>query len=439
MPEAKVASAHALSYLPGFGNEHMTEARAGALPVAQNSPQRTPLGLYTEQLSGTAFTAPRAQNRRSWLYRVLPSARHGAFKRIPDGFVRSAPVEEVEATPDQLRWNPLPIPERPTDFIDGCVTLAANGNAALHVGAAIHVYVASRSMKDRYFYDADGELLIVPQMGALRIATELGVLEIAPGEIAVLPRGVRFGVELLDATVRGYICENYGALFSLPELGPLGSNGLANARDFLYPVAAFEQHSAPCELVAKFQGRLWSTELDRSPFDVVAWRGNYAPYKYDLARFNTMGSVSYDHPDPSINTVLTSPSDTPGIANVDFVIFPPRWLVTDHTFRPPWYHRNFMSEFMGLVKGVYDSRAEGFVPGGCSLHNCMSGHGPDAAAFEHATSVELRPQYLDHTLAFMFETRFVNQPTRFALQTEALQSDYSQTWSALRPHYGQDA
>ncbi|MGZ5090245.1 MAG: homogentisate 1,2-dioxygenase [Burkholderiales bacterium] len=439
MQPPSAARASALSYLAGFGNEHMSEARAGALPVGQNSPQRTALGLYTEQLSGTAFTAPRTQNRHSWLYRIVPSARQGSFKRIPDGFVRSAPFEEVEATPNQLRWNPISIPERPTDFIDGCVTLAGNGNAALHVGAAIHVYAANRSMHDRYLYDADGELLIVPQMGALRLATELGILEIGTGEIAVLPRGVRFRVELLDPEARGYICENYGALFSLPELGPLGSNGLANGRDFLFPVAAFEENPGACELVAKFQGRFWSTELDRSPLDVVAWRGNYAPYKYDLARFNTMGSVSYDHPDPSINTVLTSASDTPGIANVDFVIFPPRWLVADHTFRPPWYHRNVMSEFMGLLRGVYDSRAEGFVPGGCSLHNCMSGHGPDAAAFEHATTVELHPQYLNDTLAFMFETRFVNQPTRFALQTDALQSDYSQVWSALRPRYGEDA
>jgi homogentisate 1,2-dioxygenase len=428
-----------LTYLAGFGNEHMTEARVGALPLGQNSPQRGLLGLYTEQLSGTAFTAPRAQNRRSWLYRLLPSAVHSTFRRIPEKLVRTAPSDEVQATPNQLRWNPLPIPAEPADFADGWITIACNGNAAMHIGAGIHVYVANRSMRDRYFYDADGELLIVPQMGRLRLATEFGLLDIAPGEIAVLPRGVRFRVDLLDASARGYICENYGALFGLPELGPIGSNGLANARDFLFPIAAFEDHAPACELVAKFQGTFWAAEIDHSPLDVVAWHGNYAPYKYDLTRFNTMGSVSYDHPDPSIYSVLTSASDTPGHANVDFVIFPPRWLVAEHTFRPPWYHRNIMSEFMGLVRGTYDARAHGFVPGGCSLHNCMSAHGPDAATFERATVIELAPQYLDDTLAFMFETRLVNCPTRFALETEALQSDYPELWSGLTKHYGQNA
>jgi homogentisate 1,2-dioxygenase len=268
----------------------------------------------------------------------------------------------------------------------------------------------------------------VPQLGRLRLATEFGLLDVGPGDIAVLPRGVRFRVDLLDVSARGYICENYGALFCLPELGPIGSNGLANARDFLYPIAAFEDRSGACELIAKFQGSLFAAEIDHSPLDVVAWHGNYAPYKYDLTRFNTMGSVSYDHPDPSIYTVLTSGSDTPGHANVDLVIF-----------RPPWYHRNVMSEFMGLVRGIYDARAQGFVPGGCSLHNCMSGHGPDPMTFERATAMELAPQYLDDTLAFMFETRLVNRPTRFALETDALQSDYPELWSGLTKNYGQNA
>jgi homogentisate 1,2-dioxygenase len=436
---AQAKDGSALTYLAGFGNEHMTEARAGALPSGQNSPQRGMLGLYTEQLSGTAFTAPRAQNRRSWLYRLLPSAVHSSFQRIPERLVRSAPLDEVQATPNQLRWNPLPIPAEPADFVDGWITIAGNGNAAMNVGAGIHVYVANRSMRDRYFYDADGELLIVPQIGRLHLATEFGLLDVAPGEIAVLPRGVRFRVDLRDASARGYICENYGAPFWLPELGPIGSNGLANARDFLYPIAAFEDLACACELVAKFQGSLWAAQIDHSPLDVVAWHGNYAPYKYDLTRFNTIGSVSYDHPDPSIHTVLTSASDNPGHANVDFVIFPPRWLVAEHTFRPPWYHRNVMSEFMGLVRGTYDARVQGFVPGGCSLHNCMSAHGPDAATFERATAIELKPQYLDDALAFMFETRLVNRPTRFALETEALQSDYPELWSGLTKHYGQNA
>jgi homogentisate 1,2-dioxygenase len=424
-----------LQYLSGFGNEHASEARAGALPVGRNSPQRAPLGLYAEQLSGTAFTAPRSVNRRSWLYRMMPSAKHSAFRRVPNRLVRSAPFNEVEASPNQMRWNPLPLPEVPTDFIDGWVTMAGNGSTAGQVGAGVHLYVANRSMHERFFYDADGELLVVPQLGRLRFVTELGRLDVAPGEICVVPRGIRFRVELAENHARGYICENYGAAFRLPELGPIGANGLANARDFLYPTAWFEERAGEFELTAKFQGKLWSARIGHSPLDVVAWHGNYAPYKYDLARFNAIGSISFDHPDPSIYTVLTSPSDTAGTANIDFVIFPPRWLVAEDTFRPPWYHRNVMSEFMGLVRGVYDSRAEGFVPGGSSLHNCMTGHGPDAATFERASSTELKPVYLDNTLAFMFETRFVSHPTRLALETEALQPDYVATWHGLERHF----
>jgi homogentisate 1,2-dioxygenase len=419
-------------YASGFGNEHATEAVAGALPVGKNSPQRTPFGLYAEQLSGTAFTAPRSENRRSWLYRLRPSAAHPPFRPLPAGALRSGPFDEVPPSPNRLRWSPLPIPEAPTDFVDGLFTLGGNGSPAMGAGTSIHVYAANRSMKDRVLFDADGEMLIVPQLGALRLATELGLLEIAPGEIAVVPRGVRFRVELLAGEARGYVCENHGAPFRLPELGPIGSNGLANARDFLAPVAWFEDVEAPTRVVQKFQGRLWETELDHSPLDVVAWHGNLAPYKYDLARFNTIGTVSFDHPDPSIFTVLTSPSDTPGTANCDFVIFPPRWMVAEQTFRPPWFHRNVMSELMGLVHGVYDAKAEGFVPGGASLHNCMSAHGPDRATYDQAVAADLKPHKIDQTLAFMFETRWVIAPTRAAMESPALQADYDAVWSNLK-------
>jgi homogentisate 1,2-dioxygenase len=286
-------------------------------------------------------------------------------------------------------------------------------------------------MTDSVFYCADGELLIVPQSGRLRLCTELGVLELSPGEMGVVPRGVRFRAELPDGQARGYVCENYGALFRLPELGPIGANGLANPRDFLSPVAAFEDVDRPTRVIQKFQGNLWETELDHSPLDVVAWHGNLAPYKYDLARFNTINTVSFDHPDPSIFTVLTSPSDTPGTANCDFVIFPPRWMVAEDTFRPPWFHRNVMSEYMGLVTGVYDAKAEGFAPGGGSLHNCMSAHGPDRATYDKAVSAELAPHKIKDTLAFMFETRWVIAPTRFAMETPALQKDYDSCWNDL--------
>ena len=430
------------SYLSGFGNEFATEAIAGALPQGQNSPQRAPLGLYAEQFSGTAFTAPRAQNLRSWLYRIRPSVVHQPFKQIENKLWLSAPFTDAAPTPNQLRWNPLPLPSAPTDFIDGMMTMAGNGDTGLQVGMAAHVYAANHSMT-RFFYNADGELLIVPQEGALTIHSELGVLAIAPGEIAVLPRGLKFRIEH-TGNVRGYVCENYGAPFRLPELGPMGANGLANARDFLTPVAAYEDAAYENEegdfrLIAKFQGNWWEAEIGHSPLDVVAWHGNYAPYKYDLARFNAMNTVSFDHPDPSIFTVLTSPSDTAGTANVDFVIFPPRWMVAEHTFRPPWFHRNVMSEFMGLIRGEYDAKplkeGAGFLPGGVSLHNCMSPHGPDAEAFEKASNAELTPKKYENTLAFMFESRYVFRPTAYALATTALQQDYWECWQGLQKHF----
>jgi homogentisate 1,2-dioxygenase len=426
-----------LAYQTGFGSEFATEALEGALPVGRNSPQRAPYGLYAEQLSGTAFTAPRAVNRRVWLYRIRPAVLHGAFSELTHPSLASSPFDAVASSPNQLRWDPLPLPRAPTDFIDGLTTIAGNGNAAAQHGIAIHVYACNRSMSDRYFYDADGELLLVPQQGGLRIATELGVLAVEPGEIALVPRGVRFCVELADpaAAARGYVCENYGAMLRLPELGPIGANGLANPRDFLAPVAAYSEREGAFELVAKFGGCLWRAPIDHSPLDVVAWHGNYTPYKYDLARFNAINTVSFDHPDPSIFTVLTSPSDTAGTANVDFVVFPPRWMVAEGTFRPPWFHRNVMSEYMGLVRGVYDAKAEGFVPGGGSLHNAMSGHGPDAATFERASQAPLVPQKIDDTLAFMFESRYVIHPTARALASPQLQRDYQACWQGLAKHF----
>ncbi len=425
----------ALSYQSGFGNEFATEALPGALPVGRNSPQRAPYGLYAEQVSGTAFTAPRAVNRRSWLYRIRPAALHGKFEALAHagfhGDFGHGPV-----TPEQLRWSPLPMPAAPTDWLDGLFTMAGNGGPAAGTGAGIHVYAANKDMDGRYFYDADGELLIVPQQGRLHIATELGVLEIEAQEIAVIPRGIRFSVSLPDGEARGYVCENFGAMLQLPDLGPIGSNGLANPRDFMAPVASYEDRTGDFELVAKFQGGLWRADLGHCPLDVVAWHGNYAPCKYDLRRFNTLGSISYDHPDPSIFLVLHSPSDSAGVSNLDFVIFPPRWLVAQDTFRPPWFHRNIASDFMGLVHGAYDAKAAGFVPGGASLHNSMSGHGPDAATFDKATKADLsKPDAITDTMAFMFETRHVLRPTAHALDAPQRQADYQQCWQGLARHF----
>jgi homogentisate 1,2-dioxygenase len=424
-----------LGYQSGFANEFATEALAGALPVGRNSPQRCAYGLYAEQFSGTAFTAPRHANRRSWLYRIRPAVVHGRFTRSDDSFMTSH-FDSLLASPNQLRWDPPPIPTSPTDFVAGMLTLGGNGSPETQTGCGIHWYVANRSMQDKFFYDADGELLIVPQLGRLRIATELGLIELQPQEIAVIPRGLRFRVDLVDAQARGYVCENFGAPFRLPDLGPIGSNGLANPRDFLTPVARYEDREGAFELVAKFMGQLWTAPIDHSPLDVVAWHGNNAPYKYDLRCFNTLGSVSFDHPDPSIFLVLQSISDTPGVDNVDFVIFPPRWLAMENTFRPPWFHRNIASEFMGLIHGVYDAKADGFAPGGASLHNCMSGHGPDATTFEAASQADTtRPHRIADTMAFMFETRTVIRPTRFALESPQLQNDYAQCWQALRKNF----
>ncbi len=423
-----------LHYISGFGNEFASEALEGALPVGRNSPQKAPYGLYPEQLTGSPFTLPRDQNRRSWLYRIRPSVMHPPFKPMKHKTLRSTPFDEVPASPNQMRWDPLPVPKQETDFIEGLVTMAGNGDSQSWSGLGVHIYAANQSMKlsKRYFYNADGEMLFVPQQGRLYLRTEMGHIEARPGEIAVVPRGIKFAVDYPDGPSRGYVCENYGQPFILPDLGPIGANGLANPRDFLSPVAAYEDIEGEFELIAKFAGQFWHTTLGHSPLDVVAWHGNHAPYKYDLAHFNTINTVSFDHPDPSIFTVLTSPSHPHGTANIDFAIFPPRWMVANDTFRPPYFHRNLMSEFMGLIHGVYDAKESGgFAPGGCSLHNCMSPHGPDAGVLQKAMTAELQPQYLDDTLAFMFESRFVMKPTRYAAESKALQKDYHECWEEI--------
>ena len=431
-PSSDASTRAAERYVPGFGNHVSSEAVAGALPIGRNSPQNVPFGLYAEQLSGTAFTAPRSDNRRSWLYRLRPAASHAAF--VPYGGNRrllSAPFNEVAPSPNRLRWDPLSWPRGATDWVDSLVTYGGTGDVAEQAGVGIHLYAATTDMR-RAFFSADGELLIVPQEGGLRLTTEFGQLTVAPQQIALIPRGVRFRVGLVDGRARGYVCENYGAAFRLPELGPIGANGLANPRDFEAPVAAFEDCDGPYDLIQKFQGGLWQATLDHSPFDVVAWHGNLAPCRYDLVRFNTMNTVSFDHPDPSIFTVLTSPSDTPGTANCDFVIFPPRWMVAEDTFRPPWFHRNVMSEFMGLISGSYDGKeGGGFAPGGASLHNQMNGHGPDRATYEKAVAAPLVPRKIDGTMAFMFETRHVIRPTGWATSTPLLQADYDAAWQGF--------
>ncbi|MFL6950095.1 MAG: homogentisate 1,2-dioxygenase [Xanthobacteraceae bacterium] len=431
------ASAIAAGYMSGFGNSFETEALAGALPLGRNSPQKVSYGLYAEQLSGSPFTAPQAANQRTWLYRIRPTVRHtGRFVRIDAGALRTAPErDQSEPAIGQLRWGPVPIPTEPLTFVTGLRTITTAGDAETQAGMAAHIAFVTRSMVREHVFNADGELLVVAQQNKLRFRTEFGVIEIEPGEICVIPRGVIFRVELIDGPARAYVCENYGGTFTLPDRGPIGANCLANARDFLAPVAAYEDSEEPCTLTVKWGGELFATEVPHSPLDVVAWHGRYYPYKYDLRRFCPIGAALYDHPDPSIFTVMTSPSETPGTANVDFVIFPERWQVAEDTFRPPWYHRNIMSEFMGLVYGVYDAKPEGFVPGGMSLHNQMLPHGPDHDAFEHASNAKLKPVKLTNTLAFMFETRFRQRVTAYAAKLETLQSDYVDCWSGLKKNF----
>ena len=427
-----------LKYLSGFRNMLETEAVPGAIPQqGRNSPQRPPLGLYPEQISGSAFTAPRPSNLRTWLYRIRPSVTHDEYLPTShDGwFTAGAGSSELfVAAPTQLRWSPMPPMSEKTDFIDGVRTYVVNGSSATRSGCSVHLYFANQSMR-RYFYTADGELLIIPQSGRILLLTETGRLELEPLEVAVIPRGLKFKVELVDATASGYLCENYGTPFQIPDLGPIGSNGLAQPRDFQAPVAWFEDTSEETRVTAKFQGRFFDVATQGSPLNVVAWHGNYYSYKYDLRKFNTIGTVSYDHPDPSIFTVLTSPTTQAGTANCDFVIFPPRWMVAEETFRPPYYHRNVMSEFMGLIQGQYDAKPNGFTPGGASLHNCMSAHGPDAETFQKATDSSLKPEKQENTMAFMLESCWVFDVSRWAMNAPHRQTDYLRCWSGLRANF----
>ena len=418
--------------MTGFGNHLESEAVPGALPIGRNSPQRPPLGLFAEQLSGTAFTAARAENRRTWVYRRRPSVRHltGFEPAEHPGWV-TAPHRGVDAPMAPMRWDPWPLPDREVHFIDALTTLCTNGDAALQLGLGVHLYAADAAMDGLALACADGELVLVPQLGTHRVTTELGVLVAGPGEVVGVPRGMCFRVDPVDGPIRGWVAENHGAPLRLPERGPIGANGLAAERDFHHPTAAFAPEDEPTTVHLRAAGRSWSTRLPHSPFDVVAWHGNLVPWCYDLRRFNTIGSISFDHPDPSIFTVLTSPSDTPGVANLDLVVFPDRWLVADDTFRPPWFHRNTMSELMGLVEGVYDAKPHGFVPGGTSLHNQFLPHGPDAEAHRAATESDLAPQKLEGTLAFMFESRYRFDLTRHALDHPGRQPDYVRAWDGI--------
>uniref|UniRef100_H3CRU8 Homogentisate 1,2-dioxygenase n=2 Tax=Tetraodon nigroviridis TaxID=99883 RepID=H3CRU8_TETNG len=431
-----------LKYMSGFGNEFSSEDPRcpGSLPEGQNSPQACPYGLYAEQLSGSAFTCPRPANKRSWLYRILPSVKHKPFAAVSCGNL-TEDWDEVEPDPNQLRWLPFSIPkptEKKVDFVSGLHTICGAGDARSRNGIGVHVYACNASMADRCFNNSDGDFLIVPQQGEILITTEFGKMLVEPNEICVIQQGMRFSVDVFGAT-RGYILEVYGAHFELPDLGPIGANGLANPRDFQCPVAWYEDRRVATgyTVINKYQGKLFACQQDFSPFNVVAWHGNYTPYKYNLDDFMVINCVAFDHADPSIFTVLTAKSTRPGVAVADFVIFPPRWGVADRTFRPPYYHRNCMSEFMGLIKGHYEAKEEGFQPGGASLHSIMTPHGPDADCFEKNSTAELKPERVaDGTMAFMFESSFSMAVTKWGLQTcQKLDKNYHRCWEDLRSHF----
>ncbi|CAI5723360.1 unnamed protein product [Hyaloperonospora brassicae] len=422
---------NSLPYLSGFGNTFCSEALPNALPKGQNSPQKCPYGLYAEQLSGTAFTLPRHKNQRSWLYRILPSVSHGKYQNVEHPFVKGDFAHE-NLSPQQMRWSPMPLPDPSdkVDFVAGLRTIGGAGDPTMKAGMAIHMYAANESMVDKCLYNSDGDFLIVPQVGTLKITTEFGRLQVSPHEICVLQRGIRFTIEL-DEPSRGYILEVYNRHFILPDLGPIGANGLANPRDFEHPSAAYEDRDCEYMVINKFGGQLFSARMTHSPFNVVAWHGNYVPYKYNLDKFCTMNSVSFDHPDPSIYCVLTCQTEEAGNAVADFVIFPPRWMVQEHTFRPPYFHRNCMSEYMGMIHGTYDAKKDGFVPGAASLHSVFTPHGPDVATFLAASNEQLEARKFDGGLAFMFETTYLIKLTDYALGCDQNDQHYLDCWQIM--------
>jgi len=424
----------ALEYMSGFGNEFQSEAVAGALPQGQNSPQKCAFGLYSELVSGTVFTAPRALNRRSYLFRTRPTVAQPDFQRCELANFKTPPLE-FPPYPMAMRWDPYPLELARGDFLDGMTTICGNGSPVQQSGLAIHTYCANRSMTGRAFSNADGEMLILPQHGGIRVTTEVGLLEAAPGELVLIPKGMKFRVDLLSDVARGFVCENFGHPFVLPELGLIGSNGLANACDFLTPVAHFEDSDEPVELVHKYAGAFWSATMGHSPFNVVAWRGNWAACKFDMHRFVVLGAQMVDHPDPSIFCALTSPSHPVAGGNVDFMILPPRWLVAEHTFRPPGFHRSAVAEFLALIQGAHDTRASRFAPGASSLHNNWTAHGPDVATHDKGRVAELVPTKFEETLVIMLDSRFPYEIAPGGMDGPHRQLDCTSSWQGFQKRF----
>ncbi|ORX94816.1 homogentisate 1,2-dioxygenase [Clohesyomyces aquaticus] len=417
------------SYQCGFGNRFASESIPSVLPRGQNCPQRVKYDLYSEQLNGSSFVSARQALQHVWMYRIRPSVVHGELSRsdlnskLEAYFGPANP--RVEYNPSQQAWNPFPVPEASPsssiDFVHGLRTVAGQGDPTSKQGIAIHIYTANASMQNRAFCNNDGDFLILPQQGRLDIQTELGNVMVRPGELAVIQAGIRFKVSLPDGPSRGYIQEIFGAHYELPELGPIGSNGMALPRDFEYPVASFDLDSSSIwEIVYKLAGTLHSCHQPHTPFDVVAWHGNYAPYKYAIEKFINMANVERDQADPTIYCVLTARSIIPGVSLTDFLVFTPKWISTTNTFRPPYYHRNMSTEVMGLVYGTYGGSSHVLEPGGLSYEASYMPHGETYETWKMATTQDLRPtRACEDTLAFMFHVSVPLMLTQWAMESPA--------------------
>ncbi|KAH9874017.1 hypothetical protein IAQ61_004645 [Plenodomus lingam] len=403
------------NYQAGWGNRHQSEVIPGTLPVAQNNPQEVRFGLYTEGITYSAFAAPRAHNYSTYMYRCRPAAAHNGYvpfeskSNIQNCFLSLNP--KVATLPEQAEWRPFPLPkeEEKIDFANGLHTLAGSGDPNIREGLALYVYMINSSMERRAFCNADGDFLICAQLGTLDIVTEMGKIFLQPGEICVIQRGIRFCMNLAPDTkvARGYITEVWGSMWELPDLGPLGGHGLANPRDFLYPVAAIDDNlHVDWQIVNKINGELVAIQQDHSPFDLVAWHGNVVPYKYDLTKFSSQNSTSIDHTDPSIFTVLTAKSRDPLTPLADFLWFGPRWDVATNTFRLPYFHRNSASEFLACLYGQGLGRSDDFQPGGGSFEGGHTPHGGFHEGYQHGMRIhESQPEkILTEQLTIMIES-----------------------------------
>ncbi|RSL87550.1 hypothetical protein CDV31_016235 [Fusarium ambrosium] len=385
------------TYLNGLGNLHQSEAFPDAVPLVNSYPQHAKYGLRSEKVSGTSFTAtPRSQNLWSFLYRARPSYNHGTFELWNQHLETANPSRPKHLTPNSYVWPTFNVTKG--DWTAQHL-LGGNGSPTDKTGVAIWLFHVNKDMPPQtVFSSQDGEALIVPQTGALDIQTEYGKLLVRQQEIAVIPRGIKYRVTLPEGKeARGYVLELYQGHFRLPELGIIGSIGLANPRDFQVPTASFDgkiesqgdtqvavanDGRGEWTIISRLDTKLWFATQDSTPFDVAGWQGTLYPYKYDVRRFNYIGNLNYDHADPSVFVVLTSQSygKEPGTAVVDFAAVGEHWHPAQHTLRVPWYHRNTASEFVFPIIAEQDPKSrlntsDTFGPWGAWLNANMVTHG----------------------------------------------------------------